>query len=37
MKKLLTGDGSYTFLNPKYGETYHSITVAEEEAVKKYA
>ena len=37
MKKIKTGDGSYTFLNEKYGEVYHSVSGAEEEAIKKYA
>ncbi|MAG39188.1 hypothetical protein CMO90_03815 [Candidatus Woesearchaeota archaeon] len=37
MKKILTGDGSFTFLNEEFKEVYHSISGAEEEAVKKYA
>ncbi len=36
MKKVKTADGSYTLYNEKYGEIYHSVTGAEEEAVKKY-
>lgn len=36
MKKILTGDGSYTFVNDKLGESYHSVSGAEEEAIKKY-
>ncbi len=38
MKKIKTRDGSYTFLNEKYGETYHCSTVgAIEESYIKYA
>jgi len=37
MKKIKTGDGSYTFVDDEYGEVLHSITGAEEEAIKKYA
>ncbi|MFH1588991.1 MAG: MnmC family methyltransferase [archaeon] len=36
MKKIKTGDGSYTFVSDM-GESYHSVTGAEEEAIKKYA
>jgi uncharacterized protein len=37
MKEIETRDGSITFLNEKFGETYHSITVgALEEARVKY-
>ncbi|MBU1202193.1 MAG: hypothetical protein KJ583_06150 [Nanoarchaeota archaeon] len=36
MKKVLTGDGSYTLFSEEYKEVYHSISGAEEEAVKKY-
>jgi len=36
MKKILTGDGSYTLFSEEYKEVYHSISGAEEEAVKKY-
>lgn len=37
MRKIKTGDGSYTFVNEKVGESYHSVSGAEEEAIKKYA
>lgn len=37
LTKVVTDDGSLTFYNGAYGETYHSISGAEEEAVKKYA
>lgn len=37
LTKVVTGDGSLTFYNGAYGETYHSISGAEEEALKKYA
>lgn len=37
MKKVKTGDGSYTFMNPEFEEVYHSVSGAEEEAVRKYA
>jgi tRNA U34 5-methylaminomethyl-2-thiouridine-forming methyltransferase MnmC len=37
MEKVKTGDGSFTFLNPEYGEVYHSVSGAEEEAIEKYA
>lgn len=37
MKKIKTRDGSYTFLNEEYGETYHCSTVgALEESRIKY-
>lgn len=36
MEKIKTGDGSYTFINPEYKEVYHSVSGAEEEAIKKY-
>lgn len=35
MKKIKTGDGSYTFVSDM-GESYHSVSGAEEEAIKKY-
>lgn len=34
---MVTDDGSITFYNGTYGEAYHSMSGAEEEAVKKYA
>ena len=37
MDKLITKDGSITFHNDTYDETYHSLSGAEEEAVKKHA
>ncbi len=37
MKKYLTGDGSFTFISEEFDESYHSVSGAEEEAVKKYA
>ncbi len=37
MKKVLTKDSSITFYSEKYQETYHSISGAVEEAVKKFA
>ena len=37
LTKVVTGDGSLTFYNGAYGETYHSISGAEEEAIKKYS
>ncbi len=37
MQKIITGDGSETFLNEQVKETYHSQTGAVEEARKKYA
>ena len=36
MKPVITGDGSKTFFNEEYQETYHSKTGAVEEAVKKF-
>ena len=36
MKQVKTGDGSITFHNEQYDETYHSITGAKEEALKKF-
>lgn len=36
MKKITTKDGSLTFYNEKYNETYHSKTGAMEEAEKKF-
>ncbi len=36
MKLTKTKDNSYTFINEKYGEAYHSLTGALEEAQKKY-
>lgn len=35
MKKIKTGDGSFTFVSDM-GESYHSVSGAEEEAIKKY-
>lgn len=37
MKKIITDDGSITYFNEKYEEHYHSVSGAEEEAVKKFA
>ncbi len=37
MRQVITKDGSATFHNAQYGEYYHSLTGAMEEAVKKYA
>jgi chorismate dehydratase len=37
MEQIKTKDGSFTFRNKEYDELYHSISGAEEEAVKKYA
>ncbi|MFO8016867.1 MAG: MnmC family methyltransferase [Candidatus Woesearchaeota archaeon] len=37
MKKIITKGGSITYYCSKYGEYYHSLTGAMEEAVKKYA
>ncbi len=37
LKKTKTKDGSYTYFNEKVKECYHSLTGAEEEAIKKYA
>jgi len=36
LKKIETNDGSVTFHNYLYDETYHSVTGAVEEAVKKF-
>jgi tRNA U34 5-methylaminomethyl-2-thiouridine-forming methyltransferase MnmC len=36
MKKILTNDGSVTFHNEHYNETYHSVSGALEESFKKY-
>ncbi|MFC1690619.1 tRNA (5-methylaminomethyl-2-thiouridine)(34)-methyltransferase MnmD [Nanoarchaeota archaeon] len=37
MKEVTTKDGSITFHNEEYDETYHSTSGAKEEAVKKFA
>lgn len=37
MIKIKTKDGSETFLNEKFNETYHSVTGAVEEAFEKFA
>ena len=37
LKKIITNDGSITFHNFEFDETYHSITGAEEEALKKFS
>ncbi len=37
MKKMLTRDGSYTFVNEELEQSYHSFTGAVEEALEKYA
>ncbi len=37
LKQIKTNDGSITFHNSEYDSAYHSLTGAEEEAVKKYA
>jgi tRNA U34 5-methylaminomethyl-2-thiouridine-forming methyltransferase MnmC len=37
MKLVKTKDNSFTFFSEKYQEHYHSLSGAEEEAVKKYA
>jgi tRNA U34 5-methylaminomethyl-2-thiouridine-forming methyltransferase MnmC len=37
MKEVITQDSSITFYNEEYGETYHSVTGAVEEAYKKFA
>jgi len=37
MNPVITKDGSITFRNEKYDETYHSISGALEEAFEKYA
>jgi len=36
MQKIKTKDNSVTFLSKQYNETYHSISGAKEEAVKKF-
>lgn len=36
MNQKITGDGSVTFYNEEYGETYHSNSGAKEESVEKY-
>lgn len=36
MQKIITKDGSVTFKSNKYDETYHSVSGAEEEAIKKF-
>lgn len=36
MKKIITDDGSFTFWNEALQESYHSITGAKQEAVKKF-
>jgi tRNA U34 5-methylaminomethyl-2-thiouridine-forming methyltransferase MnmC len=37
MKRVITKDSSITFYNEEYGETYHSVTGAVEEAFRKFA
>jgi tRNA U34 5-methylaminomethyl-2-thiouridine-forming methyltransferase MnmC len=37
MKEIITKDSSITFYSEEYGETYHSVTGAVEEAFKKFA
>jgi len=37
MKQIITKDNSITFYNEQYGEAYHSVTGAAEEAFKKFA
>jgi tRNA U34 5-methylaminomethyl-2-thiouridine-forming methyltransferase MnmC len=37
MKEVITKDSSITFYNEEYGEAYHSVTGAVEEAFKKFA
>ena len=37
MKKIVTNDGSVTFHNIQYNETYHSVSGALEEAFEKFA
>lgn len=37
LKKIITNDGSITFHNAEFDETYHSISGAEEEALKKFS
>ncbi len=36
MRKMITGDGSFTLFNRDYNETYHSTSGAIEESVRKY-
>ena len=36
MKKIITKDGSITYYNENFSEHYHSISGAEEEALKKF-
>ena len=36
MKKIITNDESETFFNEEFNETYHSITGAVEESIKKF-
>ncbi len=36
MEKIITKDGSETFRNSEIDETYHSISGAKEEAIKKF-
>jgi tRNA U34 5-methylaminomethyl-2-thiouridine-forming methyltransferase MnmC len=36
MRRILTGDGSLTLYNDKFGESYHHISGAVNEAQKKY-
>lgn len=37
LRKIKTDDGSFTFHDSEFDETYHSVTGAKEEADKKYA
>jgi len=37
MEQITTKDGSVTYHSEEYGEAYHSLTGAKEEAIKKYA
>jgi len=36
MEKIKTNDGSFTFFNEKYKESYHSVSGAKEEAIEKF-
>lgn len=36
MEKIVTKDGSLTFHNSEFDETYHSVSGAKEEAMKKF-
>jgi chorismate dehydratase len=36
MRKVITGDGSVTLYSEEYGESYHSISGAVEEAFRKF-